>query len=200
LIKAVERFDHHRGVRFATYAGWWIKQSVLRAAANQGRTIRKPPWLVQEMGQLRKARAALEARLQHAPTDVELAESLGWTAHRVREIAGYDRTVLSLDMPVSQDPECELADMVADTEGPTLSEEVLQRQMCEELLAAMRVRLDAREQTILRLRFGLSGEARMTLSQVAAELGVTPERVRQIEKRAMRCLRRAIAADESRMN
>jgi RNA polymerase sigma factor (sigma-70 family) len=196
LINAVERFDGQRGVRFATYAGWWIKQSVLRAAANHGRTIRRPPWLIQEIGQMRRKRAALEASQQRPPTDAELARVLGWTEHRVREIAGYDLPELSLEMTVSQEEDCQLLDLLADEDAPAPVEEVLRRQACERLRAAMRAHLRPREQTVLRLRYGLDGGTHRTLSQVAGKLGITSERVRQIEKSAMRRLRKAIVWEE----
>lgn len=196
LIKAAERFDHERGVRFSTYAGWWIKQSVLRAAADQGRSIRHPPWLIQEIGQLRKQRAALEARLQRSPTDAELAQALGWSAHRVREIAGYDLPELSLDRTVSQQEDCSLIDLLPDKEAPAPVEQVLRSQACERLRSAMRAYLNSRQQAVLRLRYGMDGEPRHTLTQVADELGITSERVRQIEKSALRRLRSAVPREE----
>jgi RNA polymerase primary sigma factor len=196
LIKAVEKFDYQRGVRFGTYAGWWIKQSVLRAAANHARTIRRPPWLIQEIGQLRKTRDALEASQQRPPFDAELAQALGWTVHRVREIARYDLPEISLERTVSQEEDCQLLDLLADEDSPAPVEEVLRRQACERLIAEMRAHLSSREQTALCLRYGLDGGPRRTLRQVAAELGITSERVRQIEKGALRRLRKAIVRDE----
>jgi RNA polymerase primary sigma factor len=196
LIKAVERFDHERGVRFATYAGWWIKQSVLRAAANHGRTIRRPPWLIQKIGQMRKQRAAFEASQQRLPTDAELAQVLGWSVHRVREIAGYDLPELSLERTVSQEEDCQLVDLLADENVPAPAEEMVRHQACERLRAAMRAHLSPRAQTVLCLRYGFDGEPRRTLVQVAGKLGVTSERVRQIEKSAMRRLRKAIVREE----
>jgi RNA polymerase primary sigma factor len=195
LIHAVERFDHERGVRFATYAGWWIKQSVLRAAANQGRAIRRPPWLVHEMGQLRKTREALETRLQRPPSDAELAQALGWTAHRVREIARYDQPELSLEMTISEEQDYRLGDTLADPEAPDAAEVVLRRQTGEHVRAVLAT-LRPREQTVLSLRYGLDGGPRRTLSQVGEELGITSERVRQIERTALRRLRAAIGRDE----
>jgi RNA polymerase sigma factor (sigma-70 family) len=196
LIKAVERFDHQRGVRFATYAGWWIKQSVLRAAANHGRTIRRPPWLIQEIGQLRRQRAALESNRPDTPSDADLARALGWTVHRVREIARYDLPEISLERTVSPNEDCQLLDLLPDEDAPAPVEEVVRRQSYERLRAAVRDHLRPREQTVLRLRYGLDGAPRRTLRQVAAELGVTSERVRQIEKSAMRRLRSAVSRDE----
>jgi len=196
LINAVERFDHQRGVRFATYAGWWIKQSVLRAAANHGRTIRRPPWLIQEIGQLRKERTVLESSLARPPTDAELAQALGWTARRVREIEGYDLPELSLEMTVSQQEDCQLLDLVPDEEALAPVEHVLRSQACECVRLAMRTHLSPREQTVLRLRYGMDGGPRRTLSQVAGELGITSERVRQIEKSALRRLRSAVPREE----
>jgi RNA polymerase primary sigma factor len=196
LIHAVERFDHQRGVRFATYAGWWIKQSVLRAAADHGRTIRRPPWLVQEIGTLRKQRTALEARLQRTPSDAELAQALCWTVHRVREIAGYDQPELSLEMSISPQEDCPLSELLADEEAPDPVEEVLRGQARASLRAAIRTHLRPRDQRLLRLRYGLDGSPRQTLGQVAEQLGITAERVRQIEKSALRRLRRAIGRDE----
>ena len=196
LIKAAERFDHERGVRFATYAGWWIKQCVLRAAANQGRTIRRPPWLIQEIGQLRKKRAALETSLERLPTDAELAQALGWTAHRVREIEGYDLPELSLEMTVSQQEDCQLLDLLPDEDAPAPVEQVLRSQECERLRSAIRAHLNPRQQAVLRMRYGMDGGPRRTLAQVAARLDITSERVRQIEKSALRRLRGVVPREE----
>jgi RNA polymerase primary sigma factor len=196
LIKAVERYDHKRGVRFSTYAGWWIKQSVLRAAANHSRTIRRPPWVVQKMGQLRRARSDLENRLGRAPADAELARALDWSVHRVREIARYALPEVSLDMTVSEEEDCQLRDLLPDRDAVAPDEEVLRRQACERLRAALESHLRPRAQAVLCLRYGLDGGPHRTLGAVGDELGITSERVRQIEKSALRRLRRAMAREE----
>jgi RNA polymerase sigma factor (sigma-70 family) len=191
LIKAVERYDPQRGVRFATYAGWWIKQTVLRAVADQGQAIRLPPAVRDELRRLQRTAARLEARLGRAPTCHQVAEELGISEQRAQQLRCWDHTFLSLEAPVSDGRDTRLADLIPDRDAPSLEELIERRQLRERLSNAMDAHLGLRDRTLLRLRFGLDGSQSRTLKQVARALGVTRERARQVEKRALKQLRRA---------
>jgi RNA polymerase primary sigma factor len=191
LMEAVERFDHRRGVRFATYAGWWIRQTVLRAIACHGKPIRLPPAVNDELVRLQKANAQLETRLRRSPTLDELAVEMGVPAQRVRQLQNWDRKIVSLDMPIGENDESRLADLVPDRDTPPLDEVLSRRQLRERLCDVMVTHLEPRDQTLLRLRFGLDGEQGQTLREVAHVLGITQERARQVEKRALKRLRSA---------
>lgn len=197
LIQAVERYDHRRGVRFASYAGWWIRQAVLRAIACQSRPIRLPCAVNDELGRMHRASAQLETCLQRLPTIDELAAEMGVSTQRVRQLQVWDRQIVSLDVPVGENDDRSLADMVPDRDAPTVDERLARRQLVERLQEVIDS-LNSRDRTLLRLRFGLDGDPRQTLRQVAGTLGITQERVRQVEKAALKRLRRTRALHELR--
>jgi RNA polymerase sigma factor (sigma-70 family) len=191
LMEAVERFDHRRGVRFASYAGWWIRQTVLRALACQARSIRLPPAVNDELNRLRKINVQLEARLHRQPTLDELAAEMGVSRQRLRQLQNWNQRTLSLDRPVGENDDLLLADVIPDRQAPPMDEALARSQLQERLRAAMGAYLNSRDQTLLSLRFGLHGDRRQTLQEIAGTLGITKERARQVEKTALKRLRRA---------
>jgi RNA polymerase primary sigma factor len=198
LMKAVERFDPRRGVRFATYASWWIKKAMRRASVDQGRAIPLPPALREALHQLWASKARLEARLERPPTIEELAAELGVSVHRVRQVQRWDRTTLSLETPVGSNTDCRLADLIPDRNAPPLDETMARQQLQQRLWETMVAHLAPRELTLLRVRFGLDGSPGQTLKQAARELGLTQTRARQVEKRALKQLRHTGVLNEFR--
>jgi len=191
LMKAVERFDPAKGGKLSTYAAWWIKQSIKRALANQSKTIRLPVHLVDKISRLRRVALQLQEVFGREPTDDELAEELGIPAHRVALLRSIAARPTSLDAPIGEDETSTFGEVVQDERAAdpyAQLEEKTVTAMVTELLS----RLDPREQEILRQRFGLDGEPEKTLEEVGADLGVTRERIRQIQNIALSKLRRMI--------
>ena len=188
LIHAVERFDYHRGVRFATYAGWWIKQSVLRAAANHGRTIRLPVHMVDVVRTVQEAELSLHEQLRRVPTIAEIAEVSGLDEEKILVALNAPGDTVSLDRKVGDDGDAELGDFVHDESSEDPFTRVADASRREHLVRALGT-LDEREQIVLVLRYGLDAEPPRTLSDVGSTLGITRERVRQIETRALGKLR-----------
>jgi RNA polymerase primary sigma factor len=191
LMKAVERFDPAKGGKLSTYAAWWIKQSIKRALANQSKTIRLPVHLVDKIARLRRTALKLQEVFGREPTDEEVAEELGLPPGRVAQLRSAAVRPASLDAPIGDDDSNSFAEVVADerAEDPygQLEEKTVHR-----MLGEMVTRLDPREATILRYRFGLDGGSERTLEEVGAKFGVTRERIRQIQNLALAKLRRMI--------
>ena len=190
LMHAVEKFDYKRGFKFSTYAHWWIRQSVSRAVNNQSRTIRLPVHMIETVSKLRAASKRLEQDLSRDPTFEEIAHALGpdWTAEKVEETIQFAREPMSLEKPVGEDEGTYLGDFIEDESIVSPVEQTMQTALGETLDEAFGF-LDDREAKILKMRYGLLDGEEHTLEQVGDVLGVTRERVRQLEARAMRKLK-----------
>jgi len=191
LMKAVERFDPAKGGKLSTYGSWWIKQSIKRALANQSKTIRLPVHLVDKISKMRKTAMKLQEELGHEPTDEELADEMGMTAARVRQMRQAAIRPASLDAPIGDDDSNNFSDVVQD-ENATSPYDNLEDKTVTGMLQDMVKHLDDREATILRFRFGLDGGTEKTLEEVGVKFGVTRERVRQIQNLALKKLRKMI--------
>ena len=191
LMKGVERFNPKKGAKLSTYAAWWIKQSIKRALANQSKTIRLPVHIVDKLFHLRRAAAKLEETLGREPTDEELAEDLKFPVARVKQLRRAAVRPTSLDAPIGDDETNRVADVVKDESADTPYEQ-LEEKTNSALVHEMVETLDAREQAILRQRFGLDGGDRKTLEEIGEQFGVTRERIRQIEEIALKKLRQRI--------
>jgi RNA polymerase primary sigma factor len=191
LMKAVERFDPAKGGKLSTYGSWWIKQSIKRALANQSKTIRLPVHLVDKISKMRRTAMKLQEMLGHEPTDEELADEMGLTASRVRQMRQAAIRPASLDAPIGDDDSNNFSDVVQD-ENAVSPYENLEDKTVTGMLQDMVKHLDEREATILRFRFGLDGGSEKTLEEVGEKFGVTRERVRQIQNLALKKLRRMI--------
>ena len=197
LMKAVERFDPQKGGKLSTYAAWWIKQSIKRALANQGRTIRVPVHQIEKIAKVRRLIERLTAELGREPTDDELADEVGLSGPQVSALKSSGIQPTSLDAPVGKDDgETLFGDMLSDeaAEDPL---EYLEGKDARAMLGGVLKVLTARERDIIKLRYGLGGGRERTLEEIGTKLGITRERIRQIQMVALKKMRREMARKDS---
>jgi len=185
LIRAVQRYDWRRGHRFSTHATWWIRQAISRAVADKGRTIRLPVYVNTALNRIRRERQRLLQELGREPTEEELAEATGLDPIRMVELQAAPGAPVSLELPVGEDEEQELGDVLADTESASPEDIATTQTLKDEVQRVLESVLTPRERLVLQLRFGLGNSQAHPLEQVGSELGITREGVRQIEAGAL---------------
>ena len=195
LMRAVGKFDWRRGFKFSTYATWWIRQAIIRAAADKGRVVRLPINVRDEMTRLSAAQQRLVQTLGREPTEQDLAAALGIRAVRVRELRLAASVPSSIDQPRGADDEHTLADLVADEEGPGLEDRVHEALFADETDRTLTEMLTPREKLVLQMRYGMANGSCYPLESIGRRLDLTRERVRQIERDALRKLRTPAVSD-----
>ena len=192
LIRATSKFEYQRGHKFSTYATWWIRQAVSRAVADQGRTIRVPVHMGDQLNRMRRFQLQLTQELGRDPSIAELASGMDTTPDKIEDLMEISRRPVSLEAPIDEDGDSTFGDFVEDVNSPAPADEVASHLLHEQLDEALD-RLPPREAQILRLRYGLEDGRVYTLEEVGQTIGVTRERVRQLESQALNRLRQSSA-------